>query len=805
MKDLIIRMIKEDTTIHSNLPNDHISETVEPFSDEKPFGGDFVDFDFLKNQNQETEVFLQKATEDKGDPSRDGNPANELLNVSDEVFRQTAPDFEFLQEQLSERAPDSNELPDIELSDDWDEPLLPKNESHQAEELTEKDPAVQEDLELSFLEASRVDGENDLAMPSKQSSKSSKHLQGRSKGKSKKFSEAVSDDSKRQAKDTLTTHPAASEKLGSWDFVSSAFSRKWSIGSIVETGTYLGLDIGRGVTKYVLVKKQSREKVVRAFGILENPGGKDVDSNAQVREVLERLEKQGLLEGSKISLALYGPNVAIHRMSLPPLKKKELADATQWSLKKKFDFQDQELISDHFVLGKKIVKGVEHNDILASMVPANIVEEKIEPFLAEKITPWHLRPLPSVLGSLYRAANIQDAGTCVAMIDIGATKTLITFIRDGAIEFAREIPSGGDDITEGMTSTIFHEGQAFQLSREEAELVKRTFGFPISNDKTTTIRNVPLVEISALMRPHLERLSSEIQRSIDYYRENFSVEKIDRVYLLGGTAGLQNLVDFFKMEIDEEIELFQFSTHFPLNLPSEEAKTFHNRFLELAIALGLAIDSGRSLNLLPEPLRKVETIKLQRRLFFYLSFLTIIIMLFLSGTSFLTISSLKNQFRQMQLEYKKIQPKKRRYDALLNKKKFLSSKKEIYQNELILDNPLPNILKLVSQMMPPEMALTGMSVTREAISPEKNEKNKKTRNSKPAAKTSKGQAKPPAVKASFLRLNGVRYHPRPDEGIRIANFMLRLRDSGYFQSVALLNQSLSEEDDELHFEILCRF
>ncbi|NOY78349.1 MAG: hypothetical protein GXO76_10830, partial [Calditrichaeota bacterium] len=45
----------------------------------------------------------------------------------------------------------------------------------------------------------------------------------------------------------------------------------------------------------------------------------------------------------------------------------------------------------------------------------------------------------------------------------------------------------------------------------------------------------------------------------------------------------------------------------------------------------------------------------------------------------------------------------------------------------------------------------------------------------------------------------------PDEGIRIANFMLRLRDSGYFQSVMLLNQSLSEENDELRFEIICRF
>jgi len=799
------RMIKDETIIHSQLPDSQESKAVEEFSLEELSGEDFVDFDFLKNQDPDEKTFPQ-GREENDEVNRKNDLIEDILNASDKTFRDAAPDFEFLQKKLSEDSLELNGSTDIKLSDDVPETSFPEELPQAAEQFISQGTMEESELELSFLERSDENEKEDLPFSSEISSNLLKRLQNDSEKKGGHLSKPVSSDSRQQVEDFSKpkTHPGTKGELGPWDFVSSRFSRKWSVGSIVETGVYLGLDIGQGVTKYVLVKKKGHEKVVRAFGILDNP--RRIDARMRIHQILEHLERQGLLDRSKINLAIYGPDVGIHRMSLPPLKKKELAEATEWSLKKKFDFQNQEIINDFLVLGKKKVKGVEHNDILAGMVPATIVEEKIEPFLEKKITPWHLRPLPSVLWSLYHAANIQDEGACVAMVDIGAKKTLITFIREGAIEFAREIPSGGDDITEGMTATIFHEGKAFQLSWEEAERVKRTFGFPISGDRNTSIRNVPLVEISALMRPHLERLSSEIQRSIDYYRENFSVEKIDRVYLLGGTADLQNLVDFLKMEIDEEIELFQFSTHFSLNLPSNEAKTFHNRFLELAIALGLAIDTGQSLNLLPEPLRKVEAVKLQRRLFFYLSFLTIITILFLSGTSFLRVSSLKNQFRQMQLEYKKIQPKKQHYDTLLGKRQFLLSKKEIYQNELILDNPLPNILKLVSQMIPPEMALTGMSVTREEIAPDKTKKGTKRKGSgKAAAKTSKGKGKAPAVKASFLRLKGVRYHPRPDEGIRIANFMLRLRDSGYFQNVMLLNQSLSEEDDELRFEILCRF
>ena len=801
-------MSKKETLTQLNSGYSHAKETGEPLFAEDIVREEFVDFDFLKNQNPESKsppraVDLADFGKEKEIP---GKRLESIFDVSDKEFSQSAPDFEFLQDQMSLPDSDSDVSVAIEVPEDSPESFSPEKPSEDVAESIQQGMSEEDaDLDLSFLDSSGASPEEDRPIPSKVSSDLPKQSGVDSSKEEHNLSESAADHEFRERKILINrANSIPAKNLSSHDFVSGSFSRKWTVGSIVDTGTYLGLDIGQGVTKYVLVKKKGREKVVRAFGILENPKNEEGDEKTRVQRILNHLGEQGLLKGSKINLALYGPDVGIHRMSLPPLKKKELAEATEWSLKKKFDFQDQDLISDFFVLGKKKIKGVEHDDILASIVPAKIVNAYIDPFLDRKVTPWHVRPLPLVLWTLYQKAHIQNADDCVAMVDIGAKKTIITFIRDNVVEFAREIPSGGDDITEGMTATIFHGGRAFQLSWEEAEQVKREFGFPINDDQKTAIRGVPLVEIGALMRPYLERLSSEIQRSVDYYRENFSVEAINRIYLLGGTADLKNLVEFLRMEIEEEIELFQFSTHFPLNLSSNEAKTFHNRFLELAVALGLALDTRRSLNLLPNPLRNVEVVKLQKRLFFYASFLTLILIVFLSGISFLKVSSLKNQFRQMQLEYKKIQPKKQRYDALLSRKKFLLSKKNIYQNELILDNPLPDILKLVSQMMPPEMALTGMSVTREDVTPEKAKKGKSTNRIGKKA-PSKEHGKMPAVRVSLLRLNGVRYNPRPDEGIRIANFMLRLRDSGYFKSVTLLNQSLSEEENELRFEIICRF
>ncbi len=586
-----------------------------------------------------------------------------------------------------------------------------------------------------------------------------------------------------------------------WDFESGGESRKGLPGKFRDAKVFVGLDIGRRAAKYVVARKKGKDRIIQAFGILNYP----LNFTFNYRDVAERiialLQEKNLLKSAKLNLGICHNDVGIQRISLPQLKKKEMTEAIIWFLKKKFEFQERVVLTDFVILGKKTNKGVEHADILGAIAPKKVVDESIEPFIEKKAIPSALLPLPATLLSLYRAAHLQTESDCIAMVDIGAEKTTIAFIHDDNLEFSRTVPIGGDQITEGMTATIFHEGQAVQLDLLEAERLKREFGFPMPGKTVDEVNGVPIPELGALMRPYLERLASEIQRSIDYYRENYSVDKIDRVYLLGGSAQLKNLLDFLDGEIDEKLELFQFSMHFPLSLSSTDAQTFHNRFLEFGAAVGLAMEKGKEINLLPEPYRKLELFKLQKRVLIYLSLLTFTGLLFISATSLLRITSLKNEYRQLQLEYKKMLPKKHHYDMLLAEKRFLTRKKNIYKSELILDNPLPQILKMISNIFPSDMALTGMSISHEPMP---------GANGTPRAKSTKGNKKDKKKEAvvpvaSFLHLHGVRHHPPPDEGIKLANFMLKLNRTGYFRRVSLLNQFFSEEKDEMRFEIVCEF
>ena len=77
------------------------------------------------------------------------------------------------------------------------------------------------------------------------------------------------------------------------------------------------------------------------------------------------------------------------------------------------------------------------------------------------------------------------------------------------------------------------------------------------------------------MRPVLERLVSEIGRSLDYYRSQFNVERVDRVLLTGGGAKLKNIAPFLSNELHLPVEDFN-----PLKKIPFDAKKMDSRLVD---------------------------------------------------------------------------------------------------------------------------------------------------------------------------------------------------------------------------------
>ncbi len=607
-----------------------------------------------------------------------------------------------------------------------------------------------------------------------------------------------------QAKQALSIKNEDSEQIeitrsiDDQNYQSTIASKRFSgIGS--QEKIQIGLDIGEQNIKYVVVKKSGKRNIVLAFGLQANTLDKSASENEVVDQIVDRMKLFSDFPKARIAWNVYGPKVGMKQISLPSMKKQMLADALTWSAKKDMNLEEENAIIDFIDLNEKDKKATKHQ-LLAVGCAENVVISRASAFLARKITPFKVTPLPVSLWKLYKDSVEFDSNQCVALIDIGAKTTTIAFINNGGLEFFREIQTGGKDITEALMSTIFYHGQPHQLDAAKAEELKRRYGFPQNDLEDVTEDNVPVKEFSVLIRPILERLGNEIRRSIDYYKEHFSAPNLDSVFLLGGSSNLINFPTFISEFVEGEINTLTPSAEMADKFSELDSSVFRDRFPELALPYSLAIDNDKSLNLLPPFIKKLQKLFLIKKASIYgVTFGFILLGLF-SGFSQLNSKNYQSEYEMLQTQFKRLEPLKREHDALRIEQGNLLNKKNIYSEELILENSLPIIMQAVSNLVPRGTALRSM-VLGESGSNIQINNSKKNRASKKSKNRNSQKSDITENMSKVLLLSGVTLNPGPDAGINIADYMLHLSKTGLFESVKLESQNYNQEEDELIFEI----
>ena len=209
-----------------------------------------------------------------------------------------------------------------------------------------------------------------------------------------------------------------------------------------------------------------------------------------------------------------------------------------------------------------------------------------------------------LIGDRYR-------GKTVAVLDIGAEGTSIAILRHGELQFAREIATGGNDFTRALMEPVAVEGKHFALSVEEAEEIKKKYGIPMGGGQEVTPEGLPLSRIMFIIRPVLERLSTETLRSFDVYKAQAREKRVDKIFLCGGGAGFKNLAAFLSSGLGIEVTVFDPFAALLIPGHLHNDNTFQQHKQRLSVALGLSAGRCRDINFLPPRPGILETVQLR--------------------------------------------------------------------------------------------------------------------------------------------------------------------------------------------------
>ena len=302
----------------------------------------------------------------------------------------------------------------------------------------------------------------------------------------------------------------------------------------------VGLDIGSSAVKAVELKKRGGSYELVSFGI--EPLGRDTIVDGAIMDVLavsaaiERIFTQNKSSTQHVATAVSGHAVIVKRVTVSGANAEELDSAIRYEAPRHIPFDISDVNLSYQPLGASL-SGEGTDAMLVAVKREKILNHKNALTQADK-TPLVVDYDGFAMFNAFEANYEVPSGAIVALLNIGASITNIVVGRGDTPLFARDVSVGGNQYTDTLEKEL-------NLSYEEAERLKQSK----EGGSLTKEQKIPH------LRSVTEILMIEIQKTFDFFRQTVGAENVQQIYLGGGTANIEGLVEQLKEEFHVPVEI----------------------------------------------------------------------------------------------------------------------------------------------------------------------------------------------------------------------------------------------------------
>lgn len=331
----------------------------------------------------------------------------------------------------------------------------------------------------------------------------------------------------------------------------------------------VGLDIGTSCIKAVELTREKYDYVITGYAQI------DVHHEASRQDAIAELMAAARFRTKRIATAVSGKNVVFRYINMPEMSDDKLQQAVRLEADKyiPFDVDDVEIGAQRLEAAGEGGNG-EMKVLLVAAKKATVSDH------SRLLTELGLQPVcvgvdGFALGNAWELGDlvnpgVQDPGRTVALVDIGATKASINILRDNISHFAREVPIGGQDLTNAIVRRLGVEAT-------QAEDLKRDPG-----DQGAIVQEA--------IAQTLEDLGNEVNLSFDFFENQFDGE-VQEVWLTGGTSLLPMLEENFEKIFEKRTKTWNPIEGLKVRSDNVDVEALNQLSPQLAVAVGLAAAS----------------------------------------------------------------------------------------------------------------------------------------------------------------------------------------------------------------------
>ena len=339
-----------------------------------------------------------------------------------------------------------------------------------------------------------------------------------------------------------------------------------------DESTPLAIDIGSSAVKLVKLERKDERLVLSRLGAVPlAPGavrGGFVHDPEEVERALGELLPAGEGEERKVVVALSGRAATVRTVLLPAEEDFPVVDALEAEAMQVLPYPLEEVRLSHLRIGQIEKRTERLDEYLMIAVRREPLDALLAFFRRVRCEPLVVDVNFLAMESAFELSGMREEGEITALVDIGASETLVNVVCDEHTLITRAVPFGGEELTRSLSDRL-------AISREEAEAVKRGEATAADPDA-----------LDDVLREEAQKLAYELDGTFRLMWPITPAAEVERVVLSGGGALLEGLPERLAAALDAPVEILKPFRH--VEAPEE---AFDSGLVE-SLAPAAAIGAG---------------------------------------------------------------------------------------------------------------------------------------------------------------------------------------------------------------------
>ncbi len=327
-----------------------------------------------------------------------------------------------------------------------------------------------------------------------------------------------------------------------------------------------GLDIGHTSIKAVKLSRQGTQVTVLGYAIEPIAVPEGGDREESVVSALTALGVREEFKDTPVVAALSGRQVFSRTVNIPIINPKNLDRMVELEAQQQIPGDFSEIEWGYHM--SPAADGAS-KDVALFAVKRDLTQEVMVKCRRAGLNLVGISVSSLALYNFVRFDQVFPEDETVVILDVGAENTDIVCYQ-GETLWMRTLAVSGNDITKAFM-------KKFKVSFDEAELLKRQAG-----DSKQADRIIKVIESS------LTELTSEVQRSLGFYKSQNASAKLDNLVISGSTFRLPGLPEYMAERLRYTVNILEDLDKIQVTAGLERDHFMHD-LQSLGVAMGLAL------------------------------------------------------------------------------------------------------------------------------------------------------------------------------------------------------------------------